>query len=217
MLRKLDKALNLYVSSETGFDPQLSQMKKVRRLEGYFQTWRYFHEVKTLKPHLVINLEPSDPSPYLEKMINEIRQKKTLAIHVRRGDYLTGKETFGLLSPSYYERAINDLRLNGTSWDQAWVFTDDVKATGAEFRDLIESESLKIIQTPRESSSIEDLFIMSQASSIIIANSSFSWWAATLGVEKDAVVCPTKWFRNLSDPNGLNPDHWVRVPSSWVD
>jgi hypothetical protein len=217
ILKIIHKTLNLYTSPDTGFDPELSRKKTTRKIEGYFQTWRYFHEVKSLKPHLVVNLEPRDLSPYLRKMITDVRQKKTLVMHVRRGDYISGKETFGLLSTRYYEQAINKLRVNGISWDQAWVFTDDIKSTHAELKDLIESEGLRVIETPPGSSSIEDLYIMSEASSIIIANSTFSWWAATLGVEKDAIACPTKWFRNLNDPKDLYPDHWIKVSSSWKE
>ena len=47
----------------------------------------------------------------------------------------------------------------------------------------------------------------------VIANSTFSWWAAWLGEKKDSViVAPRRWFedptRNSSD---IVPPRWVRL------
>ena len=39
-----------------------------------------------------------------------------------------------------------------------------------------------------------DMFLMSNCGSHIIANSSFSWWAAYLSKRK--TICPKKWFVN---------------------
>jgi hypothetical protein len=217
ILKPIDKLIGVYVSSDTGFDLKLSRLRSEWLVDGYFQTWRYFQEVKEKNPELVLDLEPKDTSAYLMTMMEKVENKKILAIHVRRGDYSSAKGTFGLLAAAYYEQGIRQLRLSGITWDQAWVFTDDIRSTRQELRDLIDKEGLSLIETPRNSPSVESLFLMSQASSMIVANSTFSWWAATLGREKDGVVCPAKWFRNLSDPEDLYPLNWIRVKSSWVD
>ena len=57
---------------------------------------------------------------------------------------------------------------------------------------------------------------MSLSKVIIIANSSFSWWAAKAGVEKELVIAPSPWFRKLETPTYLIPDSWNQIKSSWM-
>jgi hypothetical protein len=61
----------------------------------------------------------------------------------------------------------------------------------------------------------EDLMLMSQSDALIMSNSSFSWWAAQLGNRSKIVVCPTKWFRDIMDPEGLIPPEWNQWESQW--
>ena len=46
----------------------------------------------------------------------------------------------------------------------------------------------------KNSSDIQDLYSLSQCDSVIIANSSFSWWGSYLGKEKETVIAPARWF-----------------------
>jgi hypothetical protein len=63
--------------------------------------------------------------------------------------------------------------------------------------------------------SSEILTIMSLSDDLVIANSSFSWWAGMLGNPLKNVYCPAKWFRNLEDPKDLYPPNWNIVDSAW--
>ena len=59
-----------------------------------------------------------------------------------------------------------------------------------------------------------DLYIMSQCKNNIIANSTFSWWAAWLNKnENKKVIAPKTWFgpkinHNTSD---LIPNNWEKI------
>ena len=61
----------------------------------------------------------------------------------------------------------------------------------------------------------EQLLYMSLCNHNIIANSSFSWWAAYLNENPDKVVCyPTLWFGDaLSsyDVSDLLPTEWIKI------
>jgi len=60
-----------------------------------------------------------------------------------------------------------------------------------------------------------DMCLMSMCNYHIIANSTFSWWAAWLSSEDKLITYPTNWFSNikfqLEYENYNGPNKWVRI------
>ena len=57
-----------------------------------------------------------------------------------------------------------------------------------------------------------DMYLMSQCSHNIIANSSFSWWGAWLNPRKEKIViAPCRWFQHKETPD-MYPKEWIKVP-----
>jgi len=208
------KILHQYHSSEPGYDPYLEQLKPPVTIVGYFQTWRYFEALKNLG--LVPEIKMKHPSLWFLEMTNQMkRQGRVLGIHVRRGDYV-GNAGIGTLSVSYYESATEELRSRGVTWDAVWIFSDDVLLAQNEFKNFSNlSDNLVFVQPPFGSHAFESMLLLSRCSSLIIANSTFSWWAAILGNPEKLVVCPSKWFAEMEDPRDLFPQKWIQVESSW--
>lgn len=205
-----------FTSLSLGYDCNLDAIEGPLRLEGYFQTWRYYSAITgdIFNHHNQLKLK--EPSIQFLEKFESIRANRTLALHVRRGDYTTIKDSFGLLSVDYYKEGISNLKEKGFSWDQVWLFTDDVIGISLEFSDLIKADKIYVIQDGELTNPAEVMMLMSSASACVIANSTFSWWAATLGENKKAVVCPSKWFKSSEDPLDLYPSEWIRVKSTWV-
>ena len=210
------RVLRQYHSPAPGYDSQLEHLKPPVTVVGYFQSWRYFQALSD--SGLVPEVKMKNPSRWILDMTGEMsRQGKILGIHVRRGDYV-GNAGIGTLSVSYYEAAAQELRSRGANWDAVWIFSDDSARVENEFAGFLGGEeNLVFVKPPSESHAFESLLLLSQSSFLVIANSTFSWWAATLGNPDKAVACPSKWFAQIEDPFDLCPQSWVRVPSAWVD
>ena len=116
----------------------------------------------------------------------------------------------------YYKAAVRMLKSRGVTWEKVWVFSDDTVAAEEELQDLsLELGAVRFVEPPADSHSFESILLMSKVSSLIIANSTFSWWGAALGISSRPIVCPEKWFASMGDPTDLCPPEWIRVKASW--
>ena len=85
------------------------------------------------------------------------------------------------------------------------IFSDDI--FWASSQELFQPDRFIISDG---NSSYHDLYMMTQCSDFIIANSTFSWWGAWLG-NTGRVIAPSKWFGpNNSHLNtkDLYPENW---------
>ena len=206
------KLLGVYQSKEVGFDSFLEKQSEISRIQGYYQTWKYVDNLQELGADL--SLEIINPSNWFLELQNEINKVKPIVIHVRRGDYKNPNSPVGLLSRSYYQDAIGVVN-NKYGNRNFWIFSDDIEDSRKLLDGLIPKSS-NWICPPTGSDPAESLVLMSLSKVIIIANSSFSWWAAKTGVEKELVIAPSPWFRKLDEPSFLMPESWKQVKSSWM-
>jgi hypothetical protein len=143
-------------------------------------------------------------SEYLDNSARE----HVLVVHVRLGDYKS-EQDFGMPGYQYYENAIN-LALATETFTEVWIFSDEISLAK---RKLAISTGLFIRWVGDEELTTAETFeIMKSGKGFIIANSSFSWWAARLSRTKDPlVISPEPWFKNLKEPDNLVPLEWVRL------
>lgn len=152
---------------------------------GYWQNYRYFDEVRgdLLRQFVIKENETND----IKKILKSIDMKKTIAIHVRRADYKTFKGG-KCLSIDYYNDAIAKMvKIVGVKMNFL-IFTDDVEFCK---ENLKLSHDTYYISDLANMSDIEEFYIMSQCYHFIIANSTFSWWAAYISEnESKTVIAP---------------------------
>jgi hypothetical protein len=194
-----------------GYDPHLEAIQPGRRLDGYFQTYVFAQEVL---PQLKRDLNIKQPSSWFLNEIKMMETNRVVAIHVRRGDYEKHRHTFGLLGAEYYRDALSTLKDLGHSWEEIWVFSDDV-AKARELLSPLNLAEIRYVEPASGANPVESLLLFSRASLGIIANSTFSWWACFLAKDMADVVAPSKWFKDKEDPEKLVPANWLIAKSSW--
>jgi len=202
---------NFFTSIEIGFDPLLDKVSSPASIQGYFQSYKYFKSCS----EDIEAIKLKNPSSWYLETEKTLSEKKFTSMHVRRGDYVNYSKTYGLLSVKYYEDAIKNLSQQNHLF-QLHIFSDDIEAAREMLKNSVPEDTIWV-NPPHESSPVESLMLMSRASSNIIANSTYSWWGATLNRDKSAVIAPSKWFRSMKDPDLLYPPEWKLIESKWED
>jgi len=191
---------------ELSFDKLILNIGKNCYLDGYWHSYKYFEKVKEkLLERLKLSL---DFSPDAENIYsNIIDTPNSISLHIRRGDYIGLNNVYYSLTENYYKKAIEYiLDVKKFETYSLYIFSDDIEwcKKNIKFKNTIfvENNNMK---------SYEDLILMSICKNNIIANSSFSWWAAFLNKNIDkVVVAPKNWYveNNSSFINSLYPKEW---------
>lgn len=139
------------------------------------------------------------------------KDKEIVSIHVRRGDYLN-HDHFCKLDTVYYGDAIKHF-LPEIEKYHFFIFSNDIEWCK---ENLIEGEMVTFIEPGID---YIDMIMMSMCDHNIIANSSFSWWAAFKNRNKNKkVLCPENYVRSYSSFSFINknwyPDNWMPVYNS---
>lgn len=188
---------------EPGFEYNLIPYEKNTNLllDGGFQSEKYFINNK----QTIIDL--FKVSNQIEAQIKEAIPNigDLVSIHVRRGDYVRLPNHHPVQTREYYEKAVEEIGID----NEFLIFSDDLEGC----KDLFDFLPKKHFYTTEVDWS--DLYMMSLCKDNIIANSTFSWWAAYLNANPNKkVVAPTNWFgpayANL-DTKDLIPDSWIKL------
>lgn len=199
-----------YLAPHFHFDETFLDHEPPAYLDGYWQSPRYFETV--VGEVRAAFAGPADPSRRFEEMRHEIiAAGNAVSIHVRRGDYVTGPAAHkfsGSCTPDYYARAVALMArlVPGATY---FVFSDEPDEAG---RMLAFADPVVIAGTADRPA--EDIALMAACRHHIIANSSFSWWAAWLNPSpRKTVIAPRLWF----SPDHLRKTHTFDLyPKDWI-
>lgn len=195
------------------FDPGMLDMNVSRTvyIEGYWQHEEYFrdirdqlcHELTLNTPHESVNLACA----------KRIEASESVCVHVRR---LHGVPQADDAKPmannpeehidaEYYSKAL-EMMAQKVKNPHIFVFAD--------YPDWAKENinvpyPIEYITHNGQDNDCEDFWLMEQCKHFIIANSTFSWWAAWLGKNRDKIVIAPKTsigFRLQS-----TPDSWLLI------
>lgn len=179
---------SIYYEGDFKFNPQVLSLPLDTDLYGYFQDERYFRDIKQeiLSCFQFKEEHSKRAKDYWEKEVSPyLENKKSVSLHVRRGDYTVYPDHHPTCSGQYYLSAIQRL---GREDHKFLVFSDDVEWCLREFS----SPEFIVIDS---GSPYSDLKMMTDCDHHIIANSSYSWWGAWLNQKPGKrVFAPSRWF-----------------------
>lgn len=199
-----------FKENKFGYDGTFEKIRHPMYLNGYWQSEKYFKSAgDKLRNELCLVDKLGVAS---QKILDEILQCPAVSLHIRRGDYITNPSAavvHGVCPPDYYYSAIRHI-ITRVQNPYFFVFSDDPQWA---------KDNLKIgypvqfVEANGPDRSVEDIWLMKSCNHHIIANSSFSWWAAWLNNKQDKIViAPRIWFLDKKiNTRDLIPELWHKI------
>jgi hypothetical protein len=205
------KKTKVRASSGVGYSPiHISKLNTL--LLGYFQSYRWADNLEVKKELSSIAYFRS--SEIIEKYVFESKSERPLIVHVRLGDYLS-EQKFGIPSKDFYKIAISSILQIGKC-KSIWLFSDELQKAQSYLPADIKVPIRLIPEI--EGSPAATLEVMRLGAGYVIANSTFSWWAAFLRKNEEAeIIAPMPWFSGMEDPIDLIPPNWQRINSGFTN
>jgi hypothetical protein len=194
------------------FDKNLLKIRQTAIVEGYFQSEKYFKfkpVEEAIRSEFTLKQQLSDKSQDLLRQI--IQTPNAIGVHIRRGDYV-GNPLHPVQEVSYFDKAISKLKLHLSNF-HFFIFSNDINWCKANWKFPYPTT---FVENAGEANAVEDFSLMMHCKHNIIANSSFSWWAAWLNPNPNKIViAPKQWvtsnsifYRNLND---IIPEQWIKI------
>jgi hypothetical protein len=188
-------------------------------LIGYFACEAYYADIL---PQLRFELRfRVSQNPRNHVVAKEMQDCDSVAVHIRRGDYLTStnQELFGgICTDEYYQAAIDHV---SQQYPQAklYYFSDDSDFVRNKFivrgRRMPRSDGLdfEIVDWNKGADSIYDMYLMSNCRHVICANSTFSFWGARLATNPAKTIIRPVRHKNTQT---IAPPELLRLWKGWV-
>lgn len=184
---------------EQHFHFDFNQFNNDCDITGWLQSEKYFEDCKKeIREQFTFNRDAIG-------IKGIIYDKETIAISIRRGDYVNNPN-YALLPINYY---IGSLLKEFPDYHNynIIIFSDDMEYCKLHFSGL---DNVYYA----EGNAIEQLCLMSLCDHFIIANSTFSWWGAWLGEKQHSKVIKPNYhfgyeFGKLNNAKDFYPERWI--------
>ena len=186
-------------------------------LHGYFQSYKYFEEYYDVI-YRILGLEKMKNLVLENIGIQKNNLKNCISMHFRIGDYKKIQHVHPLATQNYYQEALKFIQeKNPDTPYTIYYFCEDqdIEDVIPIIRELSLFYSLyRFEKGTKQLSDWEQLLFMSCCNHNIIANSTFSWWAAYFNSWEDKIVCyPSVWFGPSANHNTMDlcPESWNKI------
>jgi len=195
------------------FDKDLNKPYKSSCIEGYFSSELFFENYgKEVRSAFTFKNEVPE---YSCQLIPEILQGNSVALSIRRGDFLK-YPLHNICSKEFYQRAITEIRKSVAN-PKFYIFSDEIAWVKKNMK-----FDLPHTFVEESTDHMEHIRLMSLCKFHIIPNSTFSWWGAWLS-QPDKVIAPEHWlnpdkefhlkeFGKVVETSHTVPKTWSRIP-----
>jgi hypothetical protein len=177
--------------------------------KGFFQSDYFLDKVNRAN---LFRIKKRYERIFYNKYGDLFKRHKVAVIHIRLKDYLEiGTEELGgkglQLPLDYYQKALEQAEIDDNT--KILVVSDDIQYV---------KQNLKLSKpfSIEENHFIIDFLLLMNANSLIISNSTFSWWGAFLNTRQDLkVIAPEYWLGfkiQKTYPVDIICDSWSTVP-----
>lgn len=210
---RYNKYLKSYNEIESYYDEKIFKLD-INLLDGYFQSFKYFDKFnETIKEDLSLNKNQTTSGYNLISSLTNINidKKKLIAVHIRRGDYLTSinSKIYNQISLNYY---ISSIKYISSILNNAYflIFSDDINWCKQNLK--LNHQHTFIDLEKNNQNQLIDQDVMRLCDHFIISNSTYSWWAAYLSAGSESIVIsPSKWYlHHRYNINDIIPCHWLK-------
>lgn len=162
---------NVISSSSDLLNKIENQKPTTYRLNGFFQDLRFVQ--RAINVHPLISLHSIRPE--VGDINRLVSLEKSVTVHIRLGDFVSGN--LDILSSDYFMSAINHFSSIFSDFNVI-VFSDDIQGAHTMLQKMenIFFPEKNIILSPTEL-----LYVLSNASNLVISKSTLAWWAAYIG------------------------------------
>jgi hypothetical protein len=210
-VRKLRRLLNLkkvYFEEKECFiyDENLLAYPSKRFYWGYWQTEKYFKHIEAEIRNDFIFKTPLNKKN--ELLFEKIKNTTSVAVHIRRGDYVNHPLFGDICDENYYNKAIKHIQLE-VKKPTFFIFSNDM----VWCKNQLNLPNATYVDWNIGDDSYIDMQLMSYCKHNIIANSSFSWWAAWLNNNGNKIViAPQMWINNVDNAViDILPTQWIKI------
>lgn len=204
-------ALNKCIRIKNGFENITNIFEKSYKNCCYYGIWEsenYFYPIKeNINEIFKFNVGAiNDKTAQISILI---KKTNSVSIHVRRGDYLSDlyiHEVSKGCNMIYYTKAINlvNERIENPTF---FFFSDDMNYV----KENLHIDNSFYVDFNKNKDSWQDMYLMSLCKHNIIANSTFSWWAAYLNQNTNKIVIAPKIWWYGYDTTNVIPEKWIKL------
>ncbi len=182
---------------KSGFDINLLKLRD-HNFDGYWQYVEYYYDVREELKH-DFHIKESLHTAAFKTWKSIIQNENSVGVHVRRGDYLV--QTWGILPTRYYFDAVKEVP-DGP----LFIFSDDIPWCQSVFKEEYFSRKIYFVGLIH----YLDFGLLRFCKHVIMASSTFSWWAAFLC--EGTVVAPGQWLGEQYGDTSLHyPKEWIKI------
>lgn len=193
--------------TKKAFDKNMLDIKDNSYISGYFTSYEYFKDV-----YLDLKFIGSLDSKNLQILEIIKNTRDSIALHIRRGDYIN-IHGYVKLGGTYYNSAINFMN-NKLKDCHYFIFSNDIDFIKNDFIRYLNSDIKYSIVDIQDNNPAFEMYLMSCCNHQIIANSTFSFWAALLNTNKNKIVITPDRFAYDRNKDFF-PKDWIIINHLW--